>query len=332
MALRQEQRPDKEEDPILDVLDMLCNGSQRQRALSAAKEDVRRNRREPLQAFLDIEGATLSKDVSCSRPYSELVGSDFAVELIHLLATTLIRVGPVSAIPAKLVRHHRGVTDDVATLWRNIVDWLEHNTPPELARLRLPASDTLIAEVEAAVGKPLPDDIRQWWKLTDGVSRRGTEVIPPSFTPLPCAAALDAQQLQLSFMADEPDRGEDDGLHGAAGESTYYFHRLFLPIADDPSGDLLCIDLRSGPREGCIIRWDHQGGWQDEFLWENVGDMLRDICNAMLHGRPALSAYAGRHARYFAGYDIDSIVWRTEVSSEMELAWSYQETGSGQMD
>ncbi|WP_213012782.1 SMI1/KNR4 family protein [Paractinoplanes toevensis] len=212
------------------------------------------------------------------------------------------------------------MTDDVATFWRDIVSWLETNTPCEIVRIRPPASDASIAEIESAIGHPVPDSMRQWWQLTDGVTQVGTPVIPPRFAPLPCAMALQEMQLRLSIMTDEPII-PNDGSIDTAGESTHRFHHLFLPIAEDNSGDLICIDLRSGHLQGCLILWDHEGGWHDAFLWTNVAAMLEDVRNAMRDGTPALSAYAIRHARYFAGYDIEHVAWKADVSPSMELSW-----------
>lgn len=93
--------------------------------------------------------------------------------------------------------------------------------------------------------------------------------------------------------------GEVDESAEVAGAPSHAFHPLFLPIAEDHCGQTMFVDLREGPWHGCIGVWDHESAWDSAVCWESITDMLTDVDNALLHGKPAVVAYVKRWIQRF---------------------------------
>jgi len=73
----------------------------------------------------------------------------------------------------------------VAGLWSDITDWLHQHVPTDAALIHPPATETRIAQVEATLGRPIPDDLRQWWQQADGVGpRAGAYLLPWGFAEM----------------------------------------------------------------------------------------------------------------------------------------------------
>ncbi|WP_436535288.1 SMI1/KNR4 family protein [Actinoplanes sp. HUAS TT8] len=212
----------------------------------------------------------------------------------------------------------------VTTLWHDIAEWLRQNAPASASEIRPPASDALIAQVEAEIGRPLPADLREWWQQSDGVEEPELAfLLPPGFAPLSCREALSQRAMSLEITASSPSGGPP--IDEAGDERAADFHPLFLPIGTDTLGNTLCADLRDGRRHGCVGEWNHEAGWDDALRWENVAAMLADVRAALVDGRPALADYASRRGQRFAGRDVDTPVFSAEVTDDGELEWTDEE-------
>ncbi|WP_433377118.1 SMI1/KNR4 family protein [Actinoplanes sp. CA-142083] len=215
------------------------------------------------------------------------------------------------------------MVDEVEGLWRTIVDWLRSHAPATAAHIRPPASGEALSSLAAALGRTLPADLHRWWQLADGMTVGVLDpLIPSLYTPLPVAEALKNRQFSLSLDQESTDADE------VAGAPSYGFHPLFVPIAEDHCGQTMFIDLREGSQHGCIGVWDHESAWDDGVYWESLSDMLTDVRDALVHGRPALVAHAERRLQHFAGHAVDASIWRAAVDSAGRLAWTPQEVGS----
>jgi hypothetical protein len=105
---------------------------------------------------------------------------------------------------------------------------------------------------------------------------------------------------------------DDDELNVADDTDFYGFHPLFLPIGDDLCGDALCIDMRSGPRNGHIGQFDHESGWCGaDFYYRSVTYLLFEIRNALIDGVPVAAGAWGGAARFY----------RAVVTPQHELRW-----------
>jgi cell wall assembly regulator SMI1 len=209
----------------------------------------------------------------------------------------------------------------VASLWADIRDWLDRNAPVSATQIQPPATDALITQVEAEIGRPLPADLREWWRQADGVNNPVMAfLLPEAFAPMSCGDALESRAGWLEICEGSPFDDEPDDETG--DEQIMDFHPLFLPIGNDTCGDFLCVDLRDGPRHGCIGMWDHEGGWDRPLYWDSTTDMLTDIRDALVHGRPALVGHALRRADRHGGSPGHNPVFHAKVSARMELEWT----------
>lgn len=217
------------------------------------------------------------------------------------------------------------MADQVPALWGEIIDWLRRNAPVDAGRLRPPAADSLIAEVHATVGRPLPPDLWQWWQRADGaVHVAGVYLIPWGFAPMSCRDALEDRAGRLEIEAENAidDEDLDDEAHG--DEYFYYnFHPHYLPIGDDHCGDCLYVDLREGPEYGFIKFFDHEDSNPSGFYWRSITEMLVEVRDALIDDKPGL---LGRALRTTTGPEAFQ-AYRATATPERELSWVPEKLG-----
>jgi cell wall assembly regulator SMI1 len=222
--------------------------------------------------------------------------------------------------------HYVGMGRDIDSLWDGIVAWLANNAASTATKLLPPTSGETHGAVATAMGTSLPTDLLRWWQLTDGVQEYELDaLIPPLFTPLPCATVLLRRQEWLETEERFALKDVDRETWNIAGEPSYRIHPRWLPIAEDGCGQTMFVDLRAGPRHGCIGVWDHESAWDDGIYWDDITDMLTDVHNALLHRHPALLVHASRRLRLFAGRDVDAAIFYAEVDADGELHWTEQQ-------
>ncbi|MEU4116310.1 SMI1/KNR4 family protein [Kitasatospora sp. NPDC028055] len=182
---------------------------------------------------------------------------------------------------------------DVPTSWSRIDAWLAAHTrrgpvrsagPAGPAGSAGPATDAARLDAfEADLGLPLPADLRAWWLLPEVAAGHW---IPGEFAPVPLGEALETHETWLLVAAQEGDSFDGNGRP----ESRY--QREFMPIALDPGGDGLIVDLRPGDTRGAVFRWDHETWILDVPQWASVASMLQDVAQALEAGTPVLLGHA----------------------------------------
>src|SRR3954454_17459570 len=65
-------------------------------------------------------------------------------------------------------KDHGSPPAPVAESWRRIEAWLGEHLPDVKSSLRPSVPDADLAKFEETPGRPLPDDVRESWKLHDG--------------------------------------------------------------------------------------------------------------------------------------------------------------------
>jgi cell wall assembly regulator SMI1 len=205
----------------------------------------------------------------------------------------------------------------VAVSWKRIVDWLGGSAPATAAGLSASSSFDL-DEVERAIGRPLPPDLAEWWRIAGDAS--GAErLIPMEHTPLSVADALEARRYRLDLHLR---RGESI-VDGEGGDPSRGFQSAFLPIAADGHGRFLFVDLRGGPLHGCVGEWDDAGSFVDVVSWPSVAEMLSDVADALVYGVPALTFHAAGRLRHFAGHpEVPVFTCRATVTPAGQLTWA----------
>jgi cell wall assembly regulator SMI1 len=183
---------------------------------------------------------------------------------------------------------------DVEEAWRQITDRLAREAPHMLNMINPPASEEEIASAEREMGMPLPDDVKTWWRLSNGVNRglRHGFLIPPRFDPYPIAVALEARRMLISARRsafpvpdDFFDRYVAEQMQMPAGTPCIEpWLPAWLPIAGDVGGKHLFIDLRRGADRGCVMAFDRVEGTMNTPRWPSVLAMLTDIADATAGG------------------------------------------------
>lgn len=159
----------------------------------------------------------------------------------------------------------RWVDVSVDESWRRIATWLARHAPVTAAAIRAPAAAAELRRTEEAVGRPFPDDLLAWWGLMDGIAQadyRAGFPIPSRFQPLPVAEVRD-RFADLSRFTNQDCCGPGGAHATVAGQRLLGFCAATVPICKDLAGDVLVVDLRDGPRHGCIMDWMAEAGYLD---------------------------------------------------------------------
>lgn len=205
-------------------------------------------------------------------------------------------------------------------LWTGIGSWLNINAPVTAKTIRNPAPESFILSFEQAAPHGWPSDLSTLYRRFDGAEPSTAGYIFPLYRPLPLAEAEQKKQMLLSIWAQlsaeanaeferhmrspltrnllaqsthpEPTKPYDAARVEAldAGTTAGMFIASYLPIADNNSGDLLFVDLRTGAEHGCIREYEKELADSRPAIWSSVEELLDDTLSGLRTGRPAFSA------------------------------------------
>ncbi|MEU5992469.1 SMI1/KNR4 family protein [Spirillospora sp. NPDC047418] len=194
------------------------------------------------------------------------------------------------------------MTSTVDESWDRILDWLARHAPATLKRIGPPAADADIAAAEEAVGAELPADLVAWWRRADGSASSWSHQrfgLLPGYAPCRIEHALDRRKVWWQIWHDQMlERGwltEKDFTRAQAnpaGTEAGMWLLAFLPIASSGGGADLFVDLRCGPRHGCVREFD-KVSTDGEPRWGSVTAMLADIADA-LENHATIGGYDAR--------------------------------------
>jgi cell wall assembly regulator SMI1 len=175
--------------------------------------------------------------------------------------------------------------------WTGIENWTREKAPALHAALLPPASPADIAAAEEILGSPLPADLAAWWRQFGGIAQTYTHwpLIPPHWHPhgLDDALLLRTQMIEAISGIAFATRGEEQDFEAAALRQpagtpcVELWLPAWLPVASDGAGYELFVDLREGPRHGCVMEWGKYSGADGEPVWPNVTTMLDDTLRAL---------------------------------------------------
>jgi len=174
--------------------------------------------------------------------------------------------------------------------WERVMAWLGANAPQTLAGMLRPQPGAADA-VSAQLGFDLADDLRTWLGLTGG-SEQPSQLLPRQSLLSP-SEIVDTWQLWLE-IADDPALPADmvEGTRAnPAGDMAYAWLPEFVPIATDRAGNNYFIDLRPGPRRGCVSDWSKDEGSLYEPYWESLELCLSDLADSLESGAPCGRPY-----------------------------------------
>ncbi|PRX99013.1 SMI1/KNR4 family protein SUKH-1 [Allonocardiopsis opalescens] len=140
--------------------------------------------------------------------------------------------------------------------------------------------------VSALLNRPLPPDLVAWWRMSCGVTGHvGGRLIPPGYAPHDIDGVVDTRESLLeTWMEGVPEDDIAALLAQPAGTPVAGWLPVWLPVAGDGGGGELFVDLRSGPLNGCVMRWDKVETAEFDPLWPSVSAMLSDIADALERG------------------------------------------------
>ncbi|MBL7500536.1 SMI1/KNR4 family protein [Frankia sp. CNm7] len=186
------------------------------------------------------------------------------------------------------LRRQRSMEDGVRATWTRIVGWLEAEAPLCHAAVRGPESPAVVTDALANLGVSFPEYVSEWWSLHDGVPRtHGVEIFPGAFWPLGIREMIESRQGRVVHVED-PSRLEIQARSESlpAGDHAWYFPRSFIPLAQDPTGCVLSLDLRAGEKHGCLKVWDRDEGALLPPIAPGLAQYLQEILD-LLEGRTA---------------------------------------------
>jgi cell wall assembly regulator SMI1 len=191
--------------------------------------------------------------------------------------------------------------------WARIAQWLSVNVPWAIPAIAPPASPQAIADAEREIGVRLPEDLKQWWLLADGMTDM-VLCLPPECQPLPIADSLSDRRTYLESWRG---MGEPTSSGEPAGEMSLPFLDLYLPIGTDGCGGYLFVDLREGDLRGSV-GWCGGEETHDGAEWASTAHLLETAAEAMDAGVPCQGPYGGT----LPEPDPESfVVWRSAEES-----------------
>lgn len=130
-----------------------------------------------------------------------------------------------------------------------ILRWADFNLPLLRASLRPPASESEIDAFEALIGRTLPQDVRDLYRLADG--QIPFQFYPGIFLSLPFNP-LGVVTRDWRFAVDAIQHTEsntDEFLSSfpPGAVRALHYNTAWVPISDDAGGNHLAIDLDPGP-------------------------------------------------------------------------------------
>jgi cell wall assembly regulator SMI1 len=168
------------------------------------------------------------------------------------------------------------MTDSIADIWRDIETWLGAHAPDRLAELLPPADDAAIARLEDALGAPLPNDFVESLRVHDGAAY------------LTSYAYLGVDGAEANIGSGRKRAGDKRPIHDPEADivKPVWWNVLWLPVAEDSGGNLICVDMDPGPKgtKGQVIIWEMAMG-PGTTAHASFADWLKDYRDGLHGGR-----------------------------------------------
>ncbi len=192
-----------------------------------------------------------------------------------------------------------------------MIDWCRDHAPTTAAALRGPVDEQFLADAQLATTTIWPDQLLAWLRTGDGADPLPeASVLPPFFIPLGVGEIVGDWRM-LRQIAGQVASPFDQATVEAqpAGSPASVFLRSWVPVAADSGGDFYFVDLRAGPRHGCVSQWVKGEGFLREPLWDDLAAMLAAVAEGL------------RGGRWVAPDDVDDV--REPVVIDGTLRWDY---------
>ncbi|MEV5573613.1 SMI1/KNR4 family protein [Spirillospora sp. NPDC052269] len=179
--------------------------------------------------------------------------------------------------------------------WERILGWLDGHAPATIEYLGIPADPSDIKSVQEALSVVLPADLVAWWERSNGAALKPSGhpfQLLPGYSLYTAEEALRGRGVWLQVWRDDAIAlgqysSEDYARVGArpAGAHAGMWLPSWLPIAGSGGGTDLFVDLRPGPRHGCVREFDKASA-DGDVRWDGITAMLLDVAESLETGRP----------------------------------------------
>lgn len=167
--------------------------------------------------------------------------------------------------------------------WTDVSAWLRQHAP-ETAALLGDANAGAASEVSSGLGVDLPEDVAAYFDTVPGEVSAGLVF---GYLPLPAQACVrTARMLRAVAQQVMPKVMIEQSLANPAGGYAWAWLDQFVPIAASTAGSYLSIDLREGPRRGCVVLFDGDEGMLHEPWFGSIDDLMRQLMGSLAHGQP----------------------------------------------
>ncbi len=202
---------------------------------------------------------------------------------------TLLQEAP--RMPART----QAAAPSVAQSWKRIEAWLDAHNPKLRAGLHPPASDADLSSLESIIGRKLPQDFKEAWRMHNGNADMATSLLPPLDEPgdiygnsespggyylLPVEEMIQQWQGwkeltnggEFAGQSSGPDKGIQDA----------WWHPGWISFASNGGGDSFCLDLAptADGTAGQIITMNHETP-ERELLAPSFAQWLASLAELM---------------------------------------------------
>jgi internalin A len=172
----------------------------------------------------------------------------------------------------------------VATSWKVIEEVLREHAHSAFKALRPPASRGDIRELEAALGRWLPNGLVASLRIHNGMTGRNDLV---DYMSLLSAERIGYWwRLHSQFQRDW-EAGGDQVTRTRKIKNNLRWRDGWIPLMEDLGGDLMVIDLDPGPTgtRGQIFQWYNYGSTPRRVTADSLPAWLDALAEALVHRR-----------------------------------------------
>ncbi|NHC15140.1 SMI1/KNR4 family protein [Motilibacter deserti] len=162
-------------------------------------------------------------------------------------------------------------------------DVLRELAPRTLAALGGPCPQEELDALRAELGPDWSEDLDQLLR-----EHNGSEAGPPGdlllgHHLLPANEILSRRRMLVQIDLQEMQAMVTESQSLPAGDYAPGYTARFVPVAGHGGGSTLYLDMRAGPRRGCIGTWigEDNDDYEPELLWESLEHLLTDITQAI---------------------------------------------------
>jgi len=169
---------------------------------------------------------------------------------------------------------------DVTVAWEELMTELRR-VAPAVAAAVLPPGGMSVAEAQERLGTEFTPDLVEWFGLHGGIELDYKFRFLPMNWPLDLAEAVRFSAEIREIWQDSEPRCEGDQVAGTVMET---WLPQYVAVGNDGMGGELFVDLRPGPRQGCVREWERAQADDFENSWDGLAPLLREIAAALRDG------------------------------------------------